>query len=102
MYKYLKTSGESNNFNQGLSEKSEDVLIKLIDNSVINEYKNEYEKKAKSHPSVNRWMWHAIIVISGTFISILLFDGLIIGIIYYIIFMICILNDYFKAPLNCE
>jgi len=103
VYKYLKASGESNEYNQGLSEEAEKILLKSLGESNISNLsdlvndllkkledpdkfiKAQKEKKRKGHPSYKRWLWQAIIVISGAFISIVLINGLIIG-VFFILF----------------
>lgn len=114
VYIYLKASGKSNNFNQALAEDSEEILLKSLGESNINNLSGLFEDLSKRlkdpvefikarqrinreyRPSANRWWWQAIIVISGAFIAIVLIDGLIIGIIFLYFIKIYILADYLK------
>lgn len=113
VYIYLKASGKSNNFNQGLSQVSENILLKSLEEPSTNNlsdllkklleaYENpdkfieNHQKNKEGRPSANRWLWQEIIVISGAFISIVLIDYVIIGFFMYVIFMIYIIADYLR------
>lgn len=112
VYIYLKSSGKSNNFNQALSELSEEILSRSLTIDPKCELKNEFckfyddpkkyikeyeKKKVESHPSAERWQWQIIIVLCGGGISLYLSLGLVntlMGVFFSIILWRIIIYIY--------